>query len=67
MKKLFPETIVLHSEKKWFYFLVELLLKIYKERELCPKKIETFREWIRIQKIMKIMWFENNILLNKNM
>ena len=44
IKELYNETIDLFFQKKGFYFLVELFLEIYKEKDLCPKLMNGFRK-----------------------
>ena len=42
--ELFKETIELYSLKKGFSFLIELFLKVYQKKDLCPELLRHFRE-----------------------
>ena len=42
--ELYKETINLYSQKKGFSFLIELFLKIYQKKDLCPELMKKFRE-----------------------
>ena len=44
IEELFNETIELYKNKKGFSFLIGLFLKIYKNKELCPKLLKIFKE-----------------------
>ena len=44
IQELYKETIDLYSRKKGFYFLIELFLKIYKEKDLCSDLMKRFRK-----------------------
>ena len=40
----YKETIQLYSNKKGFTFLIELFLKIYQKKNLCPDLLNVFKE-----------------------
>ena len=41
---LYKDSIDLYSRKKGFTFLIELFIKIYEKKDLCPKLLEKFKE-----------------------
>ena len=44
IKELYIETVDLYSQKKGFYFLIELFLEIHEQKDVCPKLLKKFRD-----------------------